>query len=147
MSAKLTLAGPEALGRLYPMIAACHDEAGVALDEGARQAAIAPLLEGSPLGAIYLIGPPASPIGYVALSFGWSIAAGGMEGTVQEIWLRPAVRGRGVGTEVLSSLLPALSDAGLKAIQVRTPEPAPRKLYTRLRFTPGPRPHLLTRAL
>ena len=53
------------------MVAAFHAEAGIAQDDAGRRAALAPLLEGSPYGAVYLIGPARAPVGYLAVCFTW----------------------------------------------------------------------------
>jgi len=95
-----------------------HAESGIAGDETTRRAALLPLLEGSPHGAVYLIGPGRAPIGYIAISFGWSLAFGGMQGAIDEIYIRPAVRGRGIGSEVLLALPRALAGAGLRALHL-----------------------------
>ena len=75
-----------------------------------------PLLEGSPLGVIYIVGPRNSPVGYIAISFGWSIETGGIDGSIDEIWIRPAVRDKGMASEALSALIPALREAGVTAL-------------------------------
>ena len=118
MSAALHLAGPEDLDRLLPMVEASHREAGTGSDEAHWRAGLAPLLDGSPLGAVYLIGPRKAPVGYIVVSFGWSLEFGGMDGFVDEFWIRPNVRGRGMGSEVLGALVPALEDAGLRALHL-----------------------------
>ena len=93
----LTLARADDLGRLLPMVLARAAEQGVAAEEAALSAALVPLLEGSPHGAAYLIGPPRAPIGYVLLSFGWSVELGGLVGRIETLHIRRAVRGRGIG--------------------------------------------------
>jgi len=132
----LTLAREGDLDRLLPMVAARRQEAGLGVDETAARAALLPLLEGSPHGAVYLVGPPRSPIGYVALSFGWSLAAGGLTARIDELHIRRAVRGRGIGAEVLGSLPRALGAAGLRAIDVETGrgDTRARALFSRQRF-------------
>jgi len=134
----LTLARPDDLERLLPMVASRRAEAGQAEDAGTARAALLPLLEGSPHGAIYLIGPPRAPIGYVALSFGWSLAAGGLTGRIDEMHIRRAVRGRGIGAEVLGSLPRALGPAGLRAldVEIAREDARTRALFTRQRFHP-----------
>jgi len=122
MSAALTLATIEHLDRLLPLLASFHAEEGLPVSDEQRKNGITPLLKGSPHGVAYMIGPPRAPIGYVVVSFGWSIEFGGMDGFVDEIYVRPGVRGRGVASEVLLTLPRALADAGLKAmhLEVRT---------------------------
>ncbi|MBE0452311.1 GNAT family N-acetyltransferase [Roseovarius autotrophicus] len=114
----LTLARPDDLARLLAMVMAREAERGQAVDEAALGAALMPLLEGSPHGAAYLVGPPRAPIGYVLLSFGWSVASGGLVGRVEVLHIRRAVRGRGIGAEVLVSLPRALAGVGLRALDV-----------------------------
>jgi ribosomal protein S18 acetylase RimI-like enzyme len=86
----------------------------------------------------YLIGPARAPIGYVILGFGWSVRSAGLEGVVDELYIRRAVRGRGIGSEVMSALPRALAGAGLRSLhlQVRRDDAKTRKLYEKLRFTP-----------
>ena len=148
MSAALHLASPEDAEKLLPMIAAFHDGEGIASDAARRKAAIAPLLEGSPLGCIYLIGPRAAPVGYIALTFGWSIEMGGMDGFIDEFYIRANVRGRGMGTEVLLALLPKLEAAGLTALHLEatTQKPELQRLYARAGFKLRDGYCLMTRA-
>ncbi|MFX0541137.1 GNAT family N-acetyltransferase [Roseovarius sp. S4756] len=132
----LTLAKPDDIDRLMPLVTAFHAEEGITLDEGRRREAILPLLEGSPHGAIYIVGPPRAPIGYAAVSFGWSLEYGGLDGFIDEIYIRPGVRGRGIGSEVLNALPKALGAAGMKAIHLEVHEKnaKARTLYTALHF-------------
>lgn len=147
MSASIHLAGPDDARVILPMLAACHDEAGFETDAEHRAAALAPLLEGSPLGCVYLVGPRNAPIGYIAFSFGWSLEFGGMDGFVDEFYIRRGVRGRGVGAEVLATLVPQLEGAGLKALHIEAPDEHPRlqRLYARAGFTACEGSHLMTR--
>ena len=136
MSAALHLAGPEALERLLPLVAGFHAEHGIAQDDATRRAALEPLLEGSPLGAVYLVGPERAPIGYVVVTFGWSVEFGGLEGFVDEFYIRPAVRGRGMGTGALMSLMRALAGHGLKALhlEAKAGRDKVHRLYARMGF-------------
>lgn len=142
----ITLARPDDLDRLLPLVAACHAEAGLVLEETRRRAALQPVLDGSPHAAAYLIGPPRTPIGYVVISFGWSLVHEGLDGTVDEIYIRPAVRGRGIGTEVMSALPRALAGAGLKALHlaIRRDDLKTRRLYEKMHFLSRERDILMT---
>ncbi len=160
MSAALHLANSDDLDRVQPLVdASLHDaraalapaevavgagaasrpskraQAAEAAEAAARQEALLELLAGTPLGVIYLIGPRRSPIGFIALSFGHSISRGGITGSVEEFYLRRALRGRGIGTEVLGNLLRALSSHGLRSLRVETEADAPGAgLFRRLGF-------------
>lgn len=145
----LTLAKPDDLDRLTRLVADFHTEQGIDQDDASRRDALAPLLEGSPHGAAYLIGPGRAPIGYIIVSFGWSVEFGGMDGFVDELYIRPAVRGRGLGSEVLMSLPKALGKAGLKALhlEVKTDDERAQRFYRKLRFQPRAGYALMTRAI
>ncbi len=145
----LNLAKPEDLDRLAPLVRAFHEETHITQDETKRHAALMPLLQGSPHGAIYLIGPGRAPIGYIVISFGWSVEFAGLDGFVDELYIRPGVRGRGIGSEVMGALPKALAGAGLKALhlEVRRDNTRARKLYEKLRFSPRDEYSLLTREM
>lgn len=117
----LHIASLDDLELLLPMLDAAL---GAPADTGAAEARIAalvPLLDGAPHGVVYLIGPRRSPVGFIAVSFGWSLAAGGLVGRIDVFWIRPAVRGRGMGADVLLSLVPALSEHGLRRMRLELP--------------------------
>ena len=145
----LHLAKIDNLDKLLPMVAAFHQEDAVEQNNEGREAALRPLLEGSPHGAVYIIGPVRAPIGYIIVSFGWSIELGGLDGFVDELYIRPAVRRRGIASEVLISLPKVLADAGLKALhlEVDRTNTAAQALYQKLGFRMRDRYHLMSRRL
>lgn len=149
MTTALSLARPDDLDRLLPLVAAFHEETGIAQTDTIRRAALLPMLEGSPHGVTYLIGPGRAPIGYIVISFGWSVQFGGLDGYVDEFYIRPGVRGRGIGSEVMISLPKALAGAGLKALhlEVRRDNEKARALYRKLRFEARDAYGLMTQAL
>lgn len=148
MSASLTLAGPAHLDTLDKLVSAFHAEAGITLAPEARRAGLAPLLDGIPHGAAYLIGPPRAPIGYLVVTFGWSVEYGGLDGYIDEIYVRPGVRGRGVASETLQALPRALAQAGLKALSLEVDQgnDKARKLYMKAGFRPRSGYVLMTRS-
>ena len=134
----LHLAKPDDLPRLLPLVAAFHQGEGIAQSEDHVSAALAPLLEGNPLGAVYLIGPARAPIGYVVITFTWSVEYGGLDAVVDELYIRPAVRGRGIASEVLATLPRALREAGVRALhlEVHRDNETARRLFARAGFSP-----------
>lgn len=145
----LSLATPEDLEKLLPLVAAFHEAEGIAQDDATRRGAVLPLLEGTPHGCIYLVGPARAPIGYACISFGWSLEYGGLDGILDEIYIRPGVRGRGIGTEVLRALPKALARAGMKALhlEVHLDNAKARKLYQSHFFEPRDGYGLMSRLL
>ena len=138
MSQLLHLATAADLDRLQIMVTAFHSEQGFQTDPAHREAALRPLLEGSPHGAIWLIGPQIAPVGYVCVSFGCSLELGGLDGMVDEIWIRETVRGRGMGSEALAALQKTLQSAGVKALSLEVAPNNERaaQLYGRVGFKP-----------
>lgn len=149
MSAALTLAKPEHLDKLLTLCAAFHAEEGIEQTDEGRHAALEPLLNGSPYGAAYLIGPPRAAIGYIVVCFGWSVEFGGLDAILDELYVRPGVRGRGIASEALIALPNALSSGGLRAIhlEVDRDKEAVIKLYRRAGFRPRDKYMFMTREL
>lgn len=139
----LHLASEDDLERLLPLVAAFHAEMGYDTDAAHHRAAVAPLLEGSPHGAVWLVGPRRAPVGYVVISFGWSVEYGGLDGVVDEIYVRPAVRGRGMGFEALNGIARALKSGGVRALhlEVARADTRTQGFYARARF--APRDHIM----
>lgn len=149
MSTALHLARPENLEKLLPMVTAFHAEEGLNTTEEHRRAAVEPLLNGIPYGAVYLIGPTRAPIGYIIVTFSWSVEFGGMDGFVDELFIRPAVRGRGLATEVLTELPKTLASAGITALHLEVDKNnmSAQRLYSRCHFKLREGYHLMSRVL
>lgn len=149
MSTALHLAKPENLDQILRLVEAFHTEADITLSDEDRRAGLLPLLQGIPHGAIYLIGPARAPVGYVVITFGWSVEFGGMDAFVDELFIRPAVRGRGMGSDVMLALPRALSEAGVRAfhLEVDRDDEKAQRLYQRAGFSARERYMLMTRKL
>lgn len=132
----LHLAAPKDAPKLLGLMAAFHAEEGLDLDDAHRARAVQPVLEGSPYGQIFLVGPRMAPIGYLAVTFSWSIEFGGLDAFVDELYLRPSVRGRGLGSEILVAASQYLTQKQVMALHLEVDhsnEPA-IALYTKLGF-------------
>lgn len=149
MTTAIHLATPDDAARLLPLIAAFHTEYGLTSDETGRNDALLPLLEGSPLGAVWLFGPAKAPTGYTIITFGWSMEFGGMDACVDELYIRPQVRKRGIASEVLMAISSSLKDVGVKALHldVDRSDNATQRLYARAQFKMRDRYALMTRVL
>jgi ribosomal protein S18 acetylase RimI-like enzyme len=149
VSAALHLAKPQDIDRLSALVAAFHDEQGITQPDTERRSGLTPLLEGIPHGAAYLIGPARAPVGYLIVTFGWSVEFGGLDAFIDEIYMRRAVRGRGIASEVLIALPKALAKAGVKGLhlEVDREDLATQRLYERAGFSPRDRYMLMSRRL
>ncbi len=148
MSASLHLCGPDDLERLLPLVATFHDHQNIKSNDKQRRTALTSLLGGTPHGVAYLIGPRNAPVGYIVVSFGFSVEFGGIDGFIDEFFIRANIRGRGMGSEVLGALLPALGEHGVKALHLETrPEDRVHKLYARAGFRLRDGYHLMTKQL
>jgi len=103
---------------LTPLVAAFHQEEGIVSDPKQRDRALIPLLEGSPHGAVYMIGPRNSPMGYVVFSFIWSVELSGLEAMVDEVYLRHNVRGKGIGKSILKRLFRTKAAHGVHSLSL-----------------------------
>lgn len=149
MSAAIHLAKPEDLDKVLTLVAAFHTEMDITSSDDSRCAAVEPLLSGNPYGAIYLAGPTRAPIGYIVVTFSWSVEFGGMDASIDELYVRPPVRGRGIATEILIALPKTLAEAGIKAIhlEIAHEDESAQRLYARARFQPRERYMLMTKLL
>ncbi|HSA81472.1 MAG TPA: GNAT family N-acetyltransferase [Geminicoccaceae bacterium] len=84
-----------------PMVRAYYLEDGHGFDEERQPRALAALADGDQLGCGWLIALAGRPIGYLVLTLGFSVEAGGAEGCIDEFYLVPAVRGLGLGGRAL----------------------------------------------
>lgn len=136
MSQILHLAALDDLERLLPMVAAYHEFEGIESDAAHREAALQPVLDGVPHGAIWLIGPKIAPVGYVCVSFGWSLELGGLDAMIDELWIREKIRGRGMGSEAMTALQKTLQAADVRALslEVASDNEKARRLYGRAGF-------------
>ena len=134
---------------LHALLDRFAEEYGLDTQPEARHAALAPLLDGSPYGMAYLLGPARAPVGYVVVTLGWSLELGGQEAFIDEIFIRPSVRGRGLAGEALLAIGRALGQAGVRAIhlEVLRDDPGHHRLYEKAGFRLRDRYCLMTRTL
>lgn len=145
----LHLVGPEDREILLSLVTRFHTFAGLSTTDQDRDAALDLLLSGEVHAAAWLIGPRRAPVGYVVVSFGFSIELGGRDAYIDEFFIRESVRGRGMGGQALTALIPMLRDFGVKAVhmEVSRDNKKARNLYQRAGFQPRDAYHLMTRAL
>jgi GNAT superfamily N-acetyltransferase len=115
-------------------------------DEVAARAALTTLVRDPSLGRAWLIGEGDAAIGYVVLTFGYSLEYRGRDAFVDELFLRADRRGRGVGTQAIRFVVEQCRSLGVRALhlEVERANAAGQALYRRAGFADRDR-QLLTR--
>lgn len=109
-------------------------------DQGTIRAGVQPLLADDRYGVIWLAVRSADdevgvePVGYAAVTWGFSIEAGGIEVVLDEIYVR--CRGCGIGSRLIEHLEADCRRRGARRIFLETERPndAARRLYARHGF-------------
>ncbi|MGA1263997.1 MAG: GNAT family N-acetyltransferase [Prochlorothrix sp.] len=75
-------------------------------------------------------------IGYCILTFGYSLELHGRTALIDELYLPPALRGQGLGTQILQRVIQVCQEQGMRMLEleVRPDNPKARGLYERLGF-------------
>ena len=131
MSIELQLAGPDDIQRILPLVGACHDFEHIDSSARQRESAVSRLLADSSLGGIWLILEGESLAGYIALCRGFSIEFNGFDAFVDEFYLEPGFRGRGIGRRALARIRAEAIRAGINALhlEVARDNDRARRLY------------------
>jgi len=105
-------------------------------DEAAIWATLEELVANPSLGRAWLIYNNDTPIGYVVLTFGFSLESHGRDGILDEIYIAPAYRSQGIGTQVMTSVEAEARQLGLKKLylEVERNNHRARTLYQKLGF-------------
>ena len=111
------------------------------------------LLRSPESGVVWVIesgsGRSRSPIGYVVLTIGYSLERGGRDSFIDELYVRPDQRGRGLGALAIATAEVAARRLGVRAVhlEVDTGNDRARRLYERSGFALRERYHLMTKVL
>ena len=99
--------------------------------EQAARAAIADFLADPALGHVWLIRVEGSAVGYVVLTLCYSIEFGGRCGFIDELYIEPTHRGRGVGRRALELVEAAARRLGVRVLllEVSTANQRAHALY------------------
>jgi GNAT superfamily N-acetyltransferase len=113
---RLTIVARPDLPVLEQFVRAYYLEDGHTFREDRQPAALAALVEGEPFGRAWLIRLGARPVGYVVLTWAFSVEAGGREACVDEFYLVPEVRHRGLGSRALALIEAEARDLAARRI-------------------------------
>ena len=113
-----------------------YKEDGYRFDPEAAQEALVGLVQNSSLGRAWLVFERDEMVGYVVLTFGYSLEYGGRDATLDELFVVPIHRGRGVGTRVMEFVAEECQSLGVVALrlEVEQDNETAQALYERAGF-------------
>lgn len=95
-----------------------HEEAGYALDPGLATKGFSTLLGDSRLGATWVLLDRGLPAGFVTMTVRFSMECFGMDAFVDDLFVRPGHRRRGLGKRALEAVIEECERRGIAALNV-----------------------------
>ena len=111
-------ARPDAARLVLPLMEAFYAEEGLVWDADRASASLGALLVEPALGRVWLVREGGELVGYVAVTFGYSLEFGGRFGLLDEIYVRPEARGRGLGAATLDHVAAFAMAQDLAAVRL-----------------------------
>ena len=129
-------AGSAEIDLLLELMEAYYTYDGLSFHAGEARIALQQLVGDDTLGRAWLIVKDGIPVGYMVLTFWYSLEFHGRAAFVDELFIREEHRGRGVGREALRFAGEFCSERGIKALrlEVENTNTKARHLYEREGF-------------
>lgn len=133
MAVEVRPAGPADVPVLVGLMQAFYAESDFPLAAAPATAAFDALLADSRLGGVWLAWDGAEAVGHLVLTVCFSMEYGGLRGFIDDLYVRPAARGRGTGAGLLATARAEAARRGIRALHVEVgPDNAvARRLYAR----------------
>jgi ribosomal protein S18 acetylase RimI-like enzyme len=118
---------------LVDLMTAFYAEAGFPLPAEPAAQAFGTLLADRSLGGVWIAEVDGAAVGHVVLTRCFSMEYGGLRGFIDDLYVRPADRGRGIAAALLAAAREAATADGVRALHVEVgPDNAlARRLYAR----------------
>ena len=136
MTTALRLISLEDIELILPFVPAYQEFEEVEMTDKERESSVRGLISGPKLGGIWIIYNDSKPVGYIALCVGYSFEFGGLDAIIDEFYILPKYRGKGLGRKALELIKIESKKIGLRALHlevVRTNSRA-QSLYSRAQF-------------
>lgn len=104
--------------QLVALMTEFYAESGFTLLPGPAARSFAQIIDDPRLGRVWLLGSDGQPAGYVVLTLGFSMEYGGLRGFVDDLFVRPVFRQRGLGSAALGEVRRAAARLGVRALLV-----------------------------
>jgi ribosomal protein S18 acetylase RimI-like enzyme len=136
MTAEIKIASIEDLEILLPLVRAFHEFEDLQIAEEQRKSSLTELLSNLDFGGILLIYDDNQVVGYIILCTGYRIEFSGKDAFIDEFYIRPEFRRRGIGQQTLELIKVAAKDLNIRAIhlEVARTNTNAHKLYAHSNF-------------
>ena len=118
MTTAVRQAGEADLPLLLTLMNEFYAEGGYPLNPDRARAAFLPLLGPGELGQVLLIEVGGEAAGHLVLTFGYSMEYGGRNAFVDDLFIRPAFRGRGLGAQIVAQARAICEELGVRAMHL-----------------------------
>jgi GNAT superfamily N-acetyltransferase len=121
---------------------------GIPFDAAASATTLRELLDNPAFGQVFNLVADGTPVGYATVTLGFNLEFGGRSAFLDELYVTPQSRGRGIGAIALRLLQDACRQLGARslALEVNLENARAEALYRREGFTSNGR-QLMTRSL
>jgi ribosomal protein S18 acetylase RimI-like enzyme len=102
----------------------------------AGEAALRQIALGEPFARAWLVREYDAVVGYLILTLGFSVEYGGRDGFIDDLYLLPAARGRGLGRKLIDFALVRAQELGIGTLhlEVETGNDTATRLYRKAGF-------------
>jgi ribosomal protein S18 acetylase RimI-like enzyme len=137
MEALFRLAGASDMPTLLELMGEYYAFDHLSFDEAGIRPALAALLDNDSFGRAWLIEESGAALGYVVLTLGYSLEYHGRDAFVDELYIREAYRGRGLGRQALALLEATCRELGVQALHLEVDQAntGAQEVYRRAGYT------------
>jgi len=134
---------------LVSLMAEFYAEGGYQLDRAHAAAAFAEIIADERLGSVWLIQADHEDVGHVVLTLRYAMEYGGLIACLDDLYVRPQWRNRGLSTVALTELRNFCATSGIRAMTVEVGDDngSAQKVYRKLGFTEAAGRQLLALSL
>ncbi len=106
--------------QLVTMMAEFYSDSPYTLNPRRATEAFKSLLADERLGYVWFIQADSKDVGYMVLTFCYTMTYGGMSAVVEDFYIRPAFRGAGLGKAAMAEVRRYCASRGIRSIHVET---------------------------
>lgn len=118
MQTQIYLAQSEDIETLLVLLKAYYAFDRLHFDERIARLALNQMIGDKNLGRLWIISDNGQEVGYIAITFGFSLEFGGQDAFIDEFFILEDFRGKGIGTTVLESVESALKELKISALHL-----------------------------